>query len=86
METPQLTRATDIAPLKSDGAKILWQSFSVENLPILELVADLIEGTHSNQDGKIRFDGVPLKPPSVLKNASVSRLVVFHVSHSPIAA
>lgn len=52
METLQLTRATDIAPLESDGAKILWQSFSVENLPILELVADLNEGTRSNQVGK----------------------------------
>lgn len=80
METLHLTRATDIAPLKSDGAKTFWQSSSVENLPILELVADLIEGTDSNQDG------VPLKPPSVLKNESVSRLVVFHVSHSPVAA
>lgn len=58
----------------------------MENLSILESVADLIEGTHNNQDGKICFDGVPLKPHSVLKNESVPRLVVFHVSHSPITA
>lgn len=42
METLHLTCATDIAPLKSDGAKIFWHMFSLENLPILELVADLI--------------------------------------------
>jgi len=58
----------------------------VETLPILELVADFIAGTHSNQDGKICFDGVPLKTPSMLKNESVPRLAVFHVSHSPVAA
>lgn len=67
METLHSTRASDITPLKSDGAKTFWQSFSVVNLPVLELVADSVEGTRSNQDGKMCFDGVPLKPPSVLK-------------------
>lgn len=41
-ETLHLTCATDIAPLKSDGAKIFWHMFSLENLPILELFADLM--------------------------------------------
>lgn len=46
--TLHFTCATDIAPLKSDGAKIFWPSSSVENLQILEVVADLEALTVTN--------------------------------------
>lgn len=42
MDTLHFACATDIALLKSDGAKLFWHSFSLESLPTLELVADLI--------------------------------------------